>query len=123
MGAYEQVEALLFSKLGLARDRVFMVKGWFQDTLPKYKDKIGAISLLRIDADLYKSTKCCLENLYDNVVVGGYIVIDDYGALSGCKKAVDEFLKEPDIKVTLNRTDFAVHYFLKPYQSRDIQAK
>ena len=28
----------------------------------------------------YESTKCCLENSYDNVIVGGYIVIfDDRG--------------------------------------------
>ena len=123
LGTYDEVETLLFSKLGLDRDNVYMVKGWFQDTLPKHKDKIGAISLLRIDADWYESTKCCLENLYDNVVMGGYIVIDDYGALSGCKKTVDGFLRAHDINAKLVPVDWTVHYFIKPHQSRDVQSK
>lgn len=123
LGAYDEVSKLLFSKLGLDRDNVFMVKGWFQDTLPKHKDEIGAISLLRIDADWYESTKRCLENLYDNVVVGGYIVIDDYGTLSGCKKAVDMFLKQKHLDIKLNFDNRGGIYFVKPYQSRDVQPK
>ena len=78
-----------------------MVKGWFQDTLPKYKDKIGAIAVLRVDADWYESTKCCLENLYDNVVTGGYIFVDDYGFVTGCKKATDNFLTNKKLNAQL----------------------
>ena len=40
----------------------------------------------------FESTKVCLDELYDNVVSGGFIIIDDYVYLSGCKRAVDEFL-------------------------------
>ncbi len=93
LGTYEQVSELLFSTLRLDKKNIFLVKGWFQDTLPSHSDKIGGISFLRIDADWYESTKCCLDNLYDEVITGGYILIDDYH-LAGCKKAVDEFLEK-----------------------------
>jgi len=93
---------------------VFMVAGWFQDTLPEYKNKIGEISFLRIDGDWYESTKCCLENLYDNVVTGGYIFIDDYGSVIGCKKATDEFLENRKLNVELMLDDRGGCYFVKP---------
>jgi len=90
LGTQEEVEKLLFNEFGFSRDKVHLVKGWFQDTLPRYREKVGDIAVLRIDGDWYESTKCVLENLYDNVVDGGYVILDDY-ALVGCRKAVDEF--------------------------------
>ena len=114
LGTYDEVEKLLFSKLSSNKNNVFMIKGWFQDTLPKYKDKIGAIAILRIDADWYESTKCCLENLYDNVITGGYIIIDDYGSHIGCKKATDELLRNKDLNVKLIFDDRGGCYFVKP---------
>ncbi len=114
LGTYDEVEKLLFSKLSLNKNNVFMVKGWFQDTLPKYKDKIGAIAVLRVDADWYESTKCCLENLYDNVVTGGYIFVDDYGSVTGCKKATDNFLTNKKLNVKLIFDDRGGCYFVKP---------
>ena len=90
LGTQEEVEDLLFNKFGFDRDKVHLVKGWFQDTLPRYREKVGDIAVLRIDGDWYESTKCCLENLYEQVVDGGYVILDDY-ALVGCRKAVDEF--------------------------------
>jgi hypothetical protein len=55
--------------------------------------------VLRVDGDWYESTKCCLENLYDNVVSGGFLIIDDYGTCHGCKKAVDEFIQRRGLNV------------------------
>jgi hypothetical protein len=92
LGTKSQVESLLFSEFGLSRDSVFLMEGWFQDTLPVSKDQIGPIALLRIDGDWYDSTLCCLRNLYHQVSLGGWIIIDDYGVCFGCKKAVHEFL-------------------------------
>lgn len=114
LAAYDEVEMLLFSRLGLDKDNVLMVKGWFQDTLAESRGKVGSISLLRLDADWYESTKCCLENLYDDVVGGGYIVIDDYGCLVGCKKAVDDFLRDNNVDVTLIPINADIYYFIKP---------
>lgn len=101
LGRYEEVENLFFSKLKINKKNVRIIKGWFQNTLPWYKNKIGKISLLRIDADWYKSTKCCLENLYDKVINEGFVVIDDYGTCFGAKKAVDEFLEKKKLSVKL----------------------
>jgi O-methyltransferase len=69
-----------------------LVKGWFEDTLPANRQRIGPIALLRIDGDWYSSVRCCLENLYDQVVEGGLVVLDDYYAWDGCAIAVHEFL-------------------------------
>jgi O-methyltransferase len=114
LGTYEEVEELLFEKLGLSRDNIFMVKGWFQDTLPEYRGKIGPIAVLRIDGDWYESTKCCLENLYDNVITGGSVIIDDYESYIGAKKATDEFIKDRNIKAVLSFDGRGGCYFTKP---------
>ena len=115
LGTYEQVEGLLFGKLGLDRNDVAMVKGWFQDTLPVNRDKIRKIAVLRIDADWYESTKCCLENLYDNVIPGGYVIIDDYGACFGAQKATDEFLAARGLSVELVFDGRGGCHFIKPH--------
>jgi O-methyltransferase len=94
LGTKDQVEALLFSRFGFSKDSISLIQGWFQDTLPSYRERIGQIALLRIDGDWYESTMCCLDNLYDNVTLGGCIIIDDYGVCFGCKKAVHEFFPQ-----------------------------
>jgi len=113
LGTYNEVENLLFSKLNLRRNNIHMVAGWFQDTLPKNKYAVGDISFLRLDGDWYESTKCCLENLYDNVVSQGYIFIDDY-SLAGCQQAVDEFLDKKKANVELIFDNRGGCYFVKP---------
>jgi O-methyltransferase len=80
-----------FSYMNQTMEDVFVVKGWFQNTLLKYKKDLGQISVLRIDCDWYESVKYCLNVLYDSLIVGGTVVIDDYNMWPGCKRAVDEF--------------------------------
>lgn len=80
-------------ELGLGSYTEF-VKGWFDQTLPANRDRIGPIAILRIDADWYSSVRGCLDNLYDQVVDGGFIILDDYYAFDGCAVAVHEFLGE-----------------------------
>lgn len=65
------------------------IKGWFEDTVPEKAKKIGPIALLRLDGDLYESTKVCMEHLYPKVSPGGFVIIDDW-QLSGVRKAVCE---------------------------------
>ena len=92
LGTEEEVSHLLFNRFRLSRARITLVKGWFDQTIPKISPILGPIALLRIDADWYESVKCCLGNLYPNVVPGGQIIIDDYGSCFGARRAVDEFL-------------------------------
>ncbi|MBI1984583.1 MAG: macrocin O-methyltransferase [Candidatus Wildermuthbacteria bacterium] len=113
VGPLEDVKQLFFSVLKLNPENIIIKKGWFQDVLPKEKQSIGPIALLRLDADWYESTKCILDNLYDNVVSGGYVLIDDYGHWQGCKKAVDEFLATRKLQVQLIPVDYAGVYFKK----------
>ena len=90
-----------FQRYGISMENVFLVEGWFQDTLPGIQNKIGDIALLRLDGDLYESTWVCLENLYDNVVDAGIIIIDDYSTLSGARKAVHDFFDKKQINPIL----------------------
>jgi O-methyltransferase len=80
-------------ELGLD-DYTELVPGWFDRTIPVNRQRIGPISILRIDADWHASVKCCLDLLYDQVVEGGFIVFDDYYTWDGCTTAVHEFLGE-----------------------------
>jgi O-methyltransferase len=113
VASVEEVRILLFEKLLLKEENINIVKGWFQNTLPVYRDRIGAIAILRIDGDWYESTKVCIESLYDNVVKDGYVIIDDYGFFPGCKKAVDEFLERRHLRVQFNKADYSRVYFKK----------
>ena len=65
-----------FDRFGLLDQQVQFLKGWFKDTLPTAP--IGTIAVLRADGDLYESTQDILNNLYDKVSPGGFVIIDDY---------------------------------------------
>lgn len=71
-------------------ERIRLLKGWFDKTLPNYE---GRIALLHLDCDLYESYKLSLEILYDKVQPGGVIMFDEYGDARwpGARKAIDEF--------------------------------
>jgi O-methyltransferase len=94
-------------------NNVFYHKGWFQDTIPLAAGNIGKIAILRLDGDWYESTKVCLENLYDKVIPGGFVIFDDYGLYSGCKKAVDEFFESRNEYYYLHYSSWACRYIQK----------
>jgi O-methyltransferase len=66
---------------------------------------IRQIALLRLDGDIYSSTMDSLESLYGRLSCGGYVSIDDYGAVPACKRAVDEFRVLSSINATMRRVD------------------
>ena len=90
-----------------------IIKGWFSDTLPRYKEEIGPIALLRLDGDTYSSTMEALTILYDNVVKGGIVVVDDYHDFSGCREALYNFFNERGIAPALEHYPFGRVYFRK----------
>lgn len=98
LGQLDEVKYLMFNKNDFPRDKIEFVKGWFDDTVPVTKKEIQQIAVLRIDGDWYNSTKCCLENLYDKVSAGGYVVVDDYQSCYGCRRAVDEFIQKKELR-------------------------
>lgn len=98
----EQVRAN-FSKYGYLSDRVRFLKGWFKDTLPVAP--IRQLAIMRLDGDLYESTMDALRALYPRLSPGGYVLIDDYGAMDSCAKAVEDYRAEHGITEPL--THFA----------------
>ena len=61
----------------------FSPSGWFNETCSQ--SPVSAISLLRMDGDLFESTWDVLVALYDRVLPGGFIYVDDYGGYNGCQ--------------------------------------
>ncbi|MDF0497952.1 TylF/MycF/NovP-related O-methyltransferase [Bradyrhizobium yuanmingense] len=99
----EDVQRNLLST-GYPAEKIEFVKGDVAETLlHKCPEKIA---VLRLDTDWYESTKIEMEVLFPKLVRGGVILIDDYGAWKGCKKAIDEYLAENKISLMLHRTDY-----------------
>lgn len=114
LGTHEQVSQLLFEDFGLDRQHITLVKGWFQDTLPVTKTKIGPIAVLRVDGDWYESTNCCLEELFPYVSPGGHVIIDDYYSCYGASKATDEYRARHGIETPLTPDGRGGVSFAKP---------
>lgn len=114
LGTIEQVSTLLFETFKLPRKPIHLVKGWFQDTLPVTRQRLGTIAVLRLDGDWYESTKCCFENLYDQVAPGGFVILDDYHSCFGCQKATDEFMRARGLKAAVVPDGRGGAFFRKP---------
>lgn len=97
---------------GYPLEHVRLVRGKVEDTLPGAAPDV--ISLLRLDTDWYESTRHELECLYDRVVSGGVVIIDDYGYWQGARKAVDEYLPKLSPRPLLTRVDNTGRLLLKP---------
>lgn len=102
--APEESVISLCRELGAA-DIIEIVKGYFEETLPLWKKDMGGIALLHMDGDWYSSTRAILDNLYDSLVPGAFIQIDDYGYWDGCKKAVHEFEQARGLRFVLHPID------------------
>ena len=80
-----------FASFGYPPDggRVSLVRGIFDETLPKYEDL--RIAVAHLDCDWYDPVSYCLNFVWPRLSPGGFIVIDDYNDWEGCRKATDEF--------------------------------
>lgn len=92
-----------FRKYDLLDGQVEFLKGWFKDTLPAAP--IGHIAILRLDGDMYSSTMDALQALGHKVSPGGFIIVDDFGAVEGCRNAVADYRKEKGITATIHDID------------------
>jgi O-methyltransferase len=90
---------------GYPSDRVHLVQGRVEDTIPETTPE--SIALLRLDTDWYESTRHELQWLLPRVARGGIIIFDDYGHWQGARQAVDEYLEENGIELFLARTDYS----------------
>ncbi len=83
-------------------ERIHFVEGRVEETVPDRAPE--QIALLRLDTDWYESTHHELLHLYPRVPLGGVLIVDDYGAWQGARRAVDEYFRDRR-RPLLNRID------------------
>jgi O-methyltransferase len=91
-----------FSRFGLDHGVEF-VQGFFDETLPGLRDHRW--SIVRVDGDTYEATWVALESLYPGLSTGGYVVLDDYGVIDECQRAVDDYRREHGITEPIEKID------------------
>jgi O-methyltransferase len=97
-----EVESAI-STTGYDSAHVHFVEGKVEDTLPRAAP--DNVSLLRLDTDLFESTKHELEHLFPRLSVGGVLILDDYGSWTGAQTAADAYFSENNIRIMLHRSD------------------
>ena len=90
-----------FSRLPYPKERVHFVKGPVEETVPQTLP--DEIAILRLDTDWYESTAHELTHMYDRLVSGGVLLLDDYGYWQGARRATDEFLERTGERLLLAR--------------------
>jgi hypothetical protein len=92
------------ARYDLLDERVHLLEGWFEDTLPSAP--IDRLALLRVDGDLYQSTMDVLTALEPKVSPGGFVIIDDYNGWEPCRQAVDDYRAARGIDAPLEPVDW-----------------
>ena len=69
---------------------------------------VSSIAILKLDTDLYESTKVELEQLYPKVSELGFVIVDDYGHYAGARRATDEYLETRTPRPFLQRVNYTV---------------
>lgn len=103
-----------FRRYGLLDRQVELLEGWFADTLPAAP--IERLAILRLDGDLYASTRDALQALYFKLSPGGFAIIDDYHAFAECRQAVTAFRAAHGIDAPLMPVDPLCVYWRRPGQ-------
>lgn len=93
-----------------------LVKGDINTTVPNFVQSNPhlKIALLHIDTDVYEPAVTILNNMYDLIVRGGIIVLDDYATFPGETKAVDEFFADKNIVIQKFSFSHIPAYIIKP---------
>lgn len=91
-----------FARYGLLDDQVVFIEGLFKDTLPTAP--VVQLAVLRLDGDMYESTRDGIVNLYPKLSPGGTLIADDYYLFKAHRAAVDEYraahgITEPIIRI------------------------
>jgi O-methyltransferase len=100
-----------FARYGLLDDQVRFLVGWFSDTLPEAP--IEQLAVLRVDGDMYESTMDVLRHLYPKLSPGGYVIVDDYGALEQCRLAVEDYRSENGVTDPITEIDWTGVFWQK----------
>jgi len=92
-----------------------LIQGDINKTVLEYsqKNKANKIALMHIDVDVYEPTLNVLEVLWDRMVKGGILMLDDYGTVEGETRAVDEFFKGKETKIYKPKFNYIPSYIIK----------
>jgi hypothetical protein len=106
----EEVKAN-FARYGLLDHQVVFLQGLFKDTLPTAP--VARLAVLRLDGDLYESTRDGLVHLYERLSPGGTLIADDYFLFESQRKAVDEYREAQGIADPVIPIDDFGGYWIK----------
>ena len=99
------------ASVGYDASRIHYVKGRVEDTIPAAAPE--QIALLRLDTDFYESTRHEMIHLFPRLCVGGVLILDDYGHWLGARRAVDDYLREHNVPLFLQKIDYTGRYAVK----------
>jgi len=100
-----------FERYGLLDAQVRFLEGWFADTLPSAP--IDRLAVARLDGDMYGSTWEAITALYPKLSPGGFLIVDDYGAVPGCKRAIEDYRAKEEITDPIEQIDWGGIYWRK----------
>lgn len=97
-------------------ENIELVPGDVLETVPRYVAEHPElkIALLHVDVDVYAPTRRVLEQLYDRVVPGGIVMLDDYPTVAGATRAVDEFFAGRNVTIQKLPLAHIPAYLVKP---------
>ncbi|MGH8693079.1 MAG: TylF/MycF/NovP-related O-methyltransferase [Burkholderiales bacterium] len=99
------------ASVGYDGSKVHYIKGRVEDTIPAAAPE--RIALLRLDTDWYESTRHEMIHLFPRLCVGGVLILDDYGHWLGARRAVDEYLREHNEPLFLQKIDYTGRHAVK----------
>lgn len=102
-----------FRRFDLLDDNVVFLKGWFKDTLPAAP--VEKLAVVRLDGDMYESTMDGLVHLYPKLSPGGFLIVDDYGVIPACRKAVHDYRVKHGITEDIIDIDGSGHFWRKRF--------
>ena len=85
-----------------------------RDILSLEKNTHARFSLVHLDMDVYEPTSSALTDLWPRIVRGGIVVIDDYNTVGGATRAIDEFLRDKNIRLQKLGLNHTPAFFEKP---------
>jgi O-methyltransferase len=100
-----------FARYGLLDDQVVFLEGLFKDTLPTAP--VTQLAVLRLDGDMYESTRDGIVNLYPKLARGGTLIADDYHLFEAHRMAIDEYRAAHAIADEIVRIDEWGVYWVK----------
>jgi hypothetical protein len=110
----QQAEQLIALK---GFENIELVEGDIVETLPHYvqSNPAARIALVHLEMRVKEPTSFAIDAIFDRIVPGGLIVIEDYMVATGTTEAIDDLVAQRGL--TVERTEHGVGavYIRKPF--------